>query len=83
MTEFANAPQTVTIAPGDQVRWVNNGAMDHNARSGTDPVEDGAWGSPDVAPGSSWSMTFTTSGTYDYFCSLHPLLMSGTVIVAP
>jgi plastocyanin len=63
MTEFANAPQRVTIAVDDQVRCENDGAMDHNARSGTDPVEDGAWGSPDVAPGSSWSMTFTTPGT--------------------
>ena len=81
MTEYANNPMTITIAAGDRVRFVNDGEIDHNARSGSDPVEDGTWGSPDIAPGESWSITFEQPGNYDYFCSLHPTLMPGSVTV--
>lgn len=83
MTEYANAPLTITVAAGGIVRWVNDGALDHNVRSGSDPVEDGSWGSFGVEPGSSWSITFDTPGNYNYFCSLHPTLMPGTVVVNP
>jgi len=81
--DYENTPATVTISAGDQVRWVNDAGLNHNIRSGTDPVADGAWGSPDLAAGASWSRTFDTPGTYQYFCSLHPTLMPGTVVVNP
>ena len=81
MTEYANAPAAITIAAGDRIRFVNNGELDHNAVSGADPVADGRWASPEIAPGDSWTVTFEQPGNYDYFCSLHPTLMPGTVTV--
>ena len=81
--DYENTPATVTISAGDQVRWVNDGGLNHNIRSGADPVGDGAWESPDLAAGASWARTFSTPGTYQCFCSLHPTLMSGTVVVTP
>ncbi|MCZ6857930.1 MAG: plastocyanin/azurin family copper-binding protein [Gemmatimonadetes bacterium] len=81
--DYENTPATVTISAGDQVRWVNDGCLKHNIRSGADPVGDGAWGLPEVAAGASWSRIFNTPGTYEHFCSLHPTLMPGTVVVTP
>jgi plastocyanin len=35
-----------------------------------------------MEPGNSYSVTFTASGAYPYYCILHPL-MTGTVVVIP
>ena len=83
MNEFSNSPITVTIKVGDSVRWRNKGEQPHNVVSGSDPVSDGQWTSPDVDPGESWKRKFTEPGTFSYFCSLHPNLMPGTVVVEP
>jgi plastocyanin len=37
--------------------------------------------SGDIAPGETFSYTFTEAGTFDYFCTPHPWMM-GTVIVS-
>ena len=74
-------PGTLVIKAGDTVKFTNGGFMAHDATSGTDPVADGAWASPTLQPGESWSRTFNSPGTYNYFCSLHPYLMPGTIIV--
>jgi len=81
--DYAMNPGTLVIKAGDTVKWTNAGNMDHDVTSGVDPVADGAWASPTFAPGESWSRTFHTPGTYPYFCSIHPYLMPGTIIVEP
>jgi plastocyanin len=81
--EYAMSPGTLVIKAGDTVKWTNVGNMDHDITSGADPAPDGGWASPTFAPGESWSRTFDTPGTYDYFCSLHPYLMPGRIIVEP
>ena len=47
----------------------------HTATSTT-----GAFDSGDIAQGESFSVTFTTPGTYDYFCTPHPT-MTGQIVV--
>ena len=47
----------------------------HTATSTT-----GAFDSGDLAQGESFSVTFTTPGTYDYFCTPHPT-MTGQIVV--
>jgi len=41
---------------------------------------DGLWGSPPITTGQTFECTFTTPGTYSYFCAYHPF-MKGQVIV--
>lgn len=70
-------PDNLTVAPGTTVTWTWNGAIDHNV------TWDGA-GVPAPSPTQSsgtYSRSFATAGTFDYFCSIHGPVMSGTITV--
>jgi plastocyanin len=64
---LAYEPASVTIATGQTVVWTNNDDRDHQVRA-----ENGAFESPNLSPGGSFSFTFKTAGTYAYGCPLHP-----------
>jgi len=67
--------QTVVIAKGTQVVWVNDDDTPHTATSNT-----GVWDTGIIRIGkSSQPVTFDEDGTYPYFCLVHP--MSGVIIV--
>ncbi len=74
-------PSTVVITVGGTVTWENTDTMAHTSSSGT-PVDgpDGVFDSSLVMAGASFSHTFDSAGTFDYFCMVHPW-MTGTVIV--
>jgi plastocyanin len=72
---FSFSPRTVTVNVGDTVTWTNSDAQAHTATSGS------AWNTGDIANGESASITFSTAGTYDYICAIHPT-MTGTVVVS-
>ncbi len=66
---LAFEPSSVTISTGDTVKFVNNKLAPHNAVfEGHDELSH-----PDLAfaPGESWEETFSTAGTYDYYCEPH------------
>jgi plastocyanin len=71
----------VTVAVGTTVTWTWVGGF-HDVTSAGNPGFPGS-GAPAAAP-KSFSHTFTTPGTYLYFCSVHgsPTAgMRGTVVV--
>ena len=78
----AFSPASVTVAPGEKVTWVWAGAF----HSSTSDSQIGAevWDSGIISTG-QFSHTFTTPGTYPYYCSLHSFpggtAMNGTVQV--
>ena len=74
-------PSTVVITVGGTVTWENTDTAAHTSSSGT-PADgpDGVFDSSLIMSGGSFSHTFDTAGTYDYFCMVHPW-MEGTVIV--
>src|SRR4051812_11594557 len=59
----------VTVTAGSTVTWTNAGRNDHNVR----PSDGGSFGveTADFGPGTSYTATFATPGTYHYFCSIH------------
>ena len=66
---LAFEPSSVTISTGDTVKFVNNKLAPHNAVfEGHDELSH-----PDLAfaPGESWEETFSSAGTYDYYCEPH------------
>ena len=63
-------PQNVTIQVGDTVQWTW-AASGHSSTSGTPGSPDGMWDSGIQNIGFVFSFTFTTAGTFNYFCMPH------------
>ncbi len=72
---FMFAPATVTIPAGSTVTWTN-----HDAEPHTVVASDNSFHSPGLDTGATFSHTFTTPGSFDYICSVHPF-MHATVVV--
>ena len=74
-------PSTVTIDVGGTVTWENNDTAAHTSTAGSATEgPSGVFDSSLIMAGSSFSHTFDSAGTYDYFCMVHPW-MEGIVIV--
>ncbi|MEE3067641.1 MAG: cupredoxin family copper-binding protein [Actinomycetota bacterium] len=74
---FAFAPATLKVGVGTTVTWINRDEEPH-----TVAASDGSFHSPGMGTGASFTHTFSTAGTFDYVCSIHPM-MHGTVVVTP
>lgn len=62
-------PETVTVAAGATVTWVNRGRNDHNVI----PVDEAPFRVEvaDFGPRAEASFTLDAPGTYRYYCTLH------------
>ena len=72
---FTYNPQTITVKAGTTVVWTNHDDIPHTVTSKT-----GAFKSKALDTDDKFSFTFTTPGSYDYFCALHPH-MTGSIVV--
>jgi plastocyanin len=72
---FTFNPQTITVKAGTTVNWTNADDIPHTVTSITQAFKSKALDTDD-----KFSFTFTTPGSYAYFCSLHPH-MTGTIVV--
>jgi plastocyanin len=72
---FAFVPDTVTIHPGQTVRFVMDDETPH-----TVTADDKSFDSGNLSQKDTWKHTFAKEGTYKYFCAYHPY-MKGTVVV--
>jgi plastocyanin len=73
--DFAFVPATLTVSAGTTVTWTNRDEEPH-----TVAASDGSFHSPGMGTGATFTHTFGTAGTFDYVCSIHPM-MHGTVVV--
>jgi plastocyanin len=70
------APQSITIDQGDSVTWTNAGGF-HNVR-----FDDGVVNGPASTANWTFTRTFDTAGTFNYFCDIHKAIgMTGSVVV--
>jgi plastocyanin len=63
---FTFEPQQLTVKVGATVTWKNRDDIPHTV------VSAGKFRSKTMDTDDSFSFTFTASGDYKYFCSLHP-----------
>lgn len=78
IANFAFAPTTITIAPGQTVAWANDDGAPHGLA-----YKDGAKGIDLLLPGKTFSRTFDKPGTYDYVCAVHPYTTGKVLVRAP
>jgi plastocyanin len=85
-------PPQIFVTVGDTITWYNDDREAHTVTSGDGPgrfgwmdnkdfgTPDGIFDSERFMPGESWSYKFEESGTFSYFCTIHPW-MEGIVVV--
>ena len=73
---FSFLPATLTIPVGTTVTWINRDDVPHTVVS----VDKKSIVSPALDTDEKFSYQFTTPGTNDYYCSVHPH-MKGKIIV--
>jgi amicyanin len=73
---FTFNPQKLTVKAGTTVTWTNKDDIPHGiAATGNAFARSNA-----LDTDNTYSFTFTTPGTYQYFCYIHPH-MTGTIVV--
>ncbi|UIX33643.1 cupredoxin domain-containing protein [Streptomyces sp. GQFP] len=80
MQGYAFAPAALTVPAGSTVTWTNQDTAPHDVKTTSGPVQIH---SPMLNKGESWSFTFTTAGSYAYYCTVHPNMTAGITVQAP
>jgi len=73
-------PYSLEIQVGDTVLWSNDDSAAHTVSSGSPDGLDGIFDSNLFMTGTTFEFTFDDTGTYPYFCMVHPW-MTGEIIV--
>jgi plastocyanin len=64
---FTFSPKETTVAVGTTVKWVNHDDIPHTVVEKKTTFRSKALDTDD-----SYSFTFASAGSFDYFCGLHP-----------
>jgi plastocyanin len=88
-------PPTITVGQGETVTWTVTKAIGepHTVTSGKSSdadkgsLFDSSKSDPDLSKlkevGGTFSFTFATAGTYDYFCTIHAGMTGQVIVLAP
>ncbi|HXK37982.1 MAG TPA: cupredoxin family copper-binding protein [Candidatus Paceibacterota bacterium] len=76
IVDYKFEPSPLTIKAGTKVTWTNNDTVPHTVTSDAGTVLN----SPRLAPGEKFSYTFSAAGSYDYHCTVHPMMKGGVVV---
>ncbi len=81
MRDEAFSPAHIQVLLGTTVTWTNQDSVPHNVTLSPVVISPSDnWESGLLYSGQSFGYTFTSRGTFLYYCQVHPE-MSGTVIV--
>lgn len=75
---FTFSPETVTVAPGTAVTWINGDDIPHTVLEQSKRFRSKALDTDD-----RYTVTFDAPGEYPYLCSLHPHMTGKVVVKAP
>jgi plastocyanin len=75
-------PSPLSVPVGTTVTWINNDNIVHAVTEGNPSgnIPPSGFDSGILVPGKTFTHTFDTAGTIQYYCTLHPTMM-GEVIV--
>ena len=72
---FTFTPPELTVAVGTTVKWVNHDDIPHNIIE-----KNKAFRSKALDTDDSYTFTFASAGTFDYFCGLHPHMTAKVIV---
>lgn len=73
------APETIEVAAGTNVHFVNVGRNDHNVIPASDDQDELLVETDELGPGMDAVVRLTEPGTYRYYCSLHGTADAGMI----
>ena len=73
-------PSSIGIEKGKSVTWVNEDSSFHSVTSGFYGEPTGLFDSGYLDPYQFYTLYFDESGTYDYFCTLHPWMKAQVIV---
>jgi amicyanin len=75
---FTFNPPTLTVKAGTTITWTNKDDIPHGIASSSNAFPR----SQALDTDQSFSFVFTTPGTYEYFCYIHPHMVGKIVVEA-
>ncbi|KQV41020.1 cupredoxin family copper-binding protein [Massilia sp. Root335] len=72
------SPQVVQVKAGDTIVWENHDMFVHNVTAAAARVSSG-----DLAPGKSWRWVVPAGTSFDYLCTLHPVMKGRVDVTGP
>ena len=77
MQNFAYQMANIQVRVGTTVTWTNQDNAPHSVT-----FKNGMKDSGLLSQGQSFSYTFNTSGTYQYYCTVHPYMVATVTVVS-
>jgi len=74
--DFSFGTEPLTVEAGSSIVFTNFDDMEHNA-----VAANGAFSTPLLKKGESYTITLNEAGTYEYYCEPHKRFMIGTIVV--
>jgi amicyanin len=75
--DFSFQASEVRVKVGSSVTWVN---CEPEGTPHTSTSDQGAWESPLLAPGETFTRTFDTPGVFPYHCAPHPFMVGSVTV---
>ena len=73
-------PSNIVVEKGKSITWINEDSSFHSVTSGFYPEPSGFFDSGHLDPYQSYTLSFDETGTYDYFCTLHPWMFAQVIV---
>ena len=77
MQNFAYQMANIQVRTGTTVTWTNQDSAPHSVT-----FKNGMKDSGLLSQGQSFSYTFNTPGTYQYYCTVHPYMVATVTVVS-
>lgn len=76
IANYAFEKNTLTINKGDTIVWKNDDSVPHQIQG--DELTD--LKSPIMGNGLTYSFTFNNVGTFNYYCTIHPMMKANIIV---
>jgi amicyanin len=77
MQNFTYQPANMQVRAGTTVTWTNQDNVPHSVT-----FKNGMKDSGLLSQGQSFSYTFNTPGTYQYYCTVHPYMVATVTVIS-